>query len=540
LATVLAMGVGAGVVLPEVVGSVFPTAKILFYGGILGLIGLAWTDSDLDAAWRRYLAWIVLYSVIYRVRVFTFGGSMLGDDPDIYAVQVSRLMARGDVAAITIGFYNRAPVHILEASIVGLVTAVPADLASLVFPAMVGIVWPLVAAAVIGRLRPGVPRLAILGAGGVSLMTYSVRYAWIPIAQTSGFVFVALSLFAFLVYVTTRRWPWIGLSVLGMAAAVYTHKLAPLAIMLAVATAIIVHVLRVEGDREFTPRMILGLIGVYGILTTVQLVFITTQLRAVLLPTIPQQAGVSSELAASGRRPIFVLSQQLYVYTLGTVSGLVWLEWWRQSAKSNNVSHVVFLSIVGALAGLSVLLFVTPFNVARAIYYSEFFLVVLIIVGTYELSKTYPIPRGVVLGLVVFLALTSGLSPTTSPDQGVERQYLSDQEVEAKDWGIRYVAGDVQTDLYYANEATPHQIRTSGRGPAGAPSVYSDRAFVVGSEHYLNRSLQSDAATPFAHRSCTGVVVTDRGRVRLPYDAGRALDTAHARFYDSSCVKFYR
>jgi hypothetical protein len=60
-------------------------------------------------------------------------------DPDTYAIQIARVMETDETSAITLISTGQASLHILERIITGLITALPAPAASVVYPIAGGI-----------------------------------------------------------------------------------------------------------------------------------------------------------------------------------------------------------------------------------------------------------------------------------------------------------------------------------------------------------------------------------------------------------------
>ena len=123
-----------GVVTPIIFGKLYPVTNIWFTAGVLGLILLALNDTKLGQTIWLYLGCIITLAVAYRLRIFLFPASMIGQDPDAYAIQIARVMEAGETSVITFGFYGQAPLHILEGTITGLITALSAPAASVVYP----------------------------------------------------------------------------------------------------------------------------------------------------------------------------------------------------------------------------------------------------------------------------------------------------------------------------------------------------------------------------------------------------------------------
>ncbi|WP_156184173.1 hypothetical protein [Halostagnicola sp. A56] len=127
---------------------------------------------------------------------------------------------------------------------------------------------------------------------------------------------------------------------------------------------------------------------------------------------------------------------------------------------------------------------------------------------------------------------TAGVSPIAGPDwNSTSRGYLTTEEVEAKEWGLEMVSGEITTDQYYASETPPAQINRIEDNRAVDLNTFS-----AGTETYLNNSFSDDPPSVVAHRSCIEILRSGYGAWKLTYNPDKALNQDYNRVYDSGCV----
>jgi hypothetical protein len=536
----------AGIAIPIMWGSLYPVTNIVFTSGIIAVIILSWVDDSLQRSYPVYLVVVIALAVAYRLRIFLFPASMIGIDPDGYALQIARVMETGSTSAITYDFYSRAPFHILEGATTGLITALPAPVASVVYPVASGVAVPLLAASFAGRLRPNSPRTTILAAGGVSVLGYSVHYSYWPIAQTTGVLFLLFTVFSIFAYASKGDYRWLALGLLTMLGAVYTHKLAAIATGLSVGGALILGYLHPSTrNTSAVKRLARGAVGLVGLLTAVQLFFVSDFARTVVFQlAVPSPSSPSSAMPTAAVDPYTLIDrvfQLSYVVILGVTSGLVWLGWlWRTIRKRHPRRDVLLLGFVAPLAGLFVVAPFAGINPIRSIFYSEALLVVVIAVGLYWAIVESPTPsrrvsRYVAIGVVLLLVVTAGTSTMAGPDyESLNRNYLTTEEVTAKEWGYEMVPNEIATDQYFAHETPPARIARIGSG-----SDVGTKKFNASTEMYLNNNFREDSPSVVAHRSCIEIFRSGFGVWNLTYNPSESLNQYYNQVFDSGCVSYF-
>jgi len=544
---VFAITLSLGIILPIFVGKLYPSTNIVFTLGILLTTKLAWRDRFLHHRYPFYISIITALAILYRLRIFLYPASLIGADPDGYAIQMARVIESGDISSITWGFYSQAPFHLLEGIITSLITSQSTPIANLVFPILGGAVVPLLAACFAHRLCPSSPKTTVLAAGGASILGYTVEYSYLPIAQTTGVLFLLLTLYSLLIYSSGGDRRWLALALLTMVGSLYTHKLSAIAVALSVTGGISIGSLHPKTRRSSAVRRLRGgVIGLFGVLTVVQLLYVTGFATPIIFQlAVPDVSTVAAAPTPTRAFDPYSLGDRLfrllYVLLLAAFAGLVWVvSLWRTLRTDTNHQFVLFLGFVAPLAGLVVLLYPAGVNPVRTIFYSEILLFVLLVVGLYwpiveTTNSSWKITRLGTIGVVLLLVTTAGVSPIAGPDWGpLNRGYLNSEEVEAKDWGYEYVSGTITTDPYYAGETLPSRIAMV----ESRNNVDLDK-YVNGEDIYLNNTFEQNRPPIFSHRGCIKTIGSSYGVWRLTYDAKSVLSSNYNQVYDSGCVSVF-
>ena len=548
LATIVVfVTLSGGLVTPIIFGELYPVTNIWFTAGILGLILLALNDTKLGQTVWLYLSCIITLAVAYRLRIFLFPASMIGQDPDTYAIQIARVVEAGETSVITFGFYKQAPLHTLEGTITGLITALPAPVASVVYPISGGIAIPLVAASLAYRLRPDTPETTVLVTGVVSVLGYGTRFSYWPVAQSTGVLFLLFTLASIFAYANAGGKRWLILGILTTLGAVYTHKLSAVATTLSVTGAMLLGIVHPATRRSNeVKRLVTGAFLIIALLTAVQLLFLTGFIRAIVFqlyrPSISSIPPSNPRLAIDPYTltdRIFALS---YVILMGLISGLVWLGLCWQTVRNRGPPRdILFLGFIFPLAALVIALYPAGVNPVRTIFYVEVLLAVLIAVGgcwvVVESADSFrPFARYAAVAGILVLVVSAGMSPTAGPDwDTLNRNYLTAEEVEAKEWGHDKVSRTIVTDQYYASETVPSRISSIGSGGESGSAQFD---YPLG--YYIYAKFLNGESRMIAHRGCLDILRTSIGPMKLAYEPSNIFDSRHSKIYNSGCVHYYK
>lgn len=529
-------------------GQIYPFTHLSITAGVVGVFLLAAADEYIETTWKGYLGLIVALSVAFRLRIVFFPASMLGIDPDRYAIEVSQIAQFGGLDVLSFWFYREAPIHLLEAVIISLLLDVPSPLAHASYAVILGIGIPLLAATMAIYLIPRAPLIGIFAAGAAGLLGYTVQFSYSPVANTTGVLFILFALYTGYVYVIGDDRRFLPLALLLIVGGLYTHKFSGVVLLfgfLGMATGVEVgH----SANRTPARRRAIPLLTATGALLYLQMfqstnlgVIAVLRTLSILVPGEAVQPIISEPTAATDP---YTLTDRVfrlfYVVMLLGVSGVVWVWWvWESMRSGSRPRNLAFLGMVAPLAALVPMAVPMGVNPTRTIFFSEVLLVVLVGVGLIsglfsDGRRGWYIKPEIILLIVVFLAVL-GTSPVSAPDySGVDRRYLTENEVSAKIHGERYATPPVVTDLYYAEETPPTLIPQIEEGAGVMPGK-----FTPGSEAFLNRKFNASFAGTIAHRRCLDLYRAS-GVWRLTWDPESHFNQLYNRVYDSECVGYYQ
>ena len=185
------LSLGVGVLHTHQTDSLYPgfSIGVLVSSGIL-LLTLSLTRRLTKRRFHVLLAAIVTVAVLYRGYTFGFPTSLIGMDPDGYALGIERVIRAGRTDAIEVGFYDRAPLFYVLPAVLAILGDASASESMIVYPVLIGAVLPLTAAVlvrwVLGRDTYRAAGMAAIGAG---VATTTVWFSYWPIAQTLALLY---------------------------------------------------------------------------------------------------------------------------------------------------------------------------------------------------------------------------------------------------------------------------------------------------------------------------------------------------------------
>jgi hypothetical protein len=187
-----------------------------------------------------------------------------------------------------------------------------------------------------------------------------------------------------------------------------------------------------------------------------------------------------------------------------------------------------------------IVLYPAGVNPVRTIFYVEVLLAVLIAVGggwvvVESVDSARVFARYAAIAGILVLVVSAGLSPTVGPDwDTLNRNYLTAEEVEAKEWGYQRVPGAIAADQYYASESPPARIQRRESNSDIGFSKFESRTSI-----YLNNSFRENRPPVLVYRDCIEIYRSGFGVWKLTYDPESVLDLTYNRVYDLGCVSYF-
>ncbi|WP_436911285.1 hypothetical protein [Halosimplex marinum] len=527
-------------------GTLVPYLPVLVGLG-MGAVALGAALDDDAPAWP-YLCLVAGLSVFHRVYAVAFVPTLIGFDPDGYAELMQQVIADGTARELSVYFYGSAPVHVLQGAAFSLAAGVGPVAGTVLFPVALGVLVPLFGA-LFTRMLGGNDAVQVAGAALAAMAGITVNFTSVPIAQTSALVFLFLGYLALARYGRARDWRFLVVFLVAVSLMALTHKL-PVFVVAGALGVVSLLSLVDRYERGLTPITrvpALTLVAVAACVLVLQGLFLTNYLegrvyRLWLFLAVDQSvAPVAFDPPAAFdayTRPRR-LRRLGYLVALMATAGIGWLfvaatrRHEREARTLLSVAAVcVALSVFGFLGGLA--------NPLRTILAGETVFVALVVTLLSQARRHLPGSTLPTFGSVlVFALLLSTMSVTTfaAPDDGSNhyRPYLTEPEVEAKQFALTHVDGTVHTDLFYVHES-PAFVINAQRPGGGTPFPAEFRTATDG---YLNGTLHRQGHPVVAHRTDLNIYRTDRGIYELTWRPEPALDRRYHRVFDNGDVVLY-
>lgn len=539
-------------------GSIFPVLPV---GFAISLIAIAiyaiWGDPQ--SYFPVYLATGV--GVVYRAIIFLWPASLIGMDPDAYAVQVVRIAETGAASGIDFSFYNVASVHFWPAVLAYKLGLSPAD-SLVVYPILAGLIPAFSAAIAIRTISRGTYRVAtlasVLGAG----MVWGIKYSYAPISQmTAGVVFLGC-VYLLASFIDTRRQIFLVGYSGGAVLLTFTHKLPVLMLLVAAVPFLLLEVLtrfRSPGVQTTGVAVIIGVIPFA--LFLYQMVFMTDFASVIIARTLAASKGAGIGVHRGPTRPLQAVppltgTRYLLLRFGGAaiaigVAAIAWVYLYLYGGRRRIIRY-----LLGAIAGLTALsaFSITVPSVVQPVrihFFNEGLLAALIAISLTGVLTRYDVRNAIgsrglrvlatsVIAAILLMQLGTVPAVPDYPDQ--PRYYLSNEEVAAKGWSHSQINGGVHSDFYYALEVIPSQIEDRADSPKPT-TAFSKSArqfqFQPVSRPLLDATLLSSKFDYFALRTRVDVFRTGVGIYRLKWDPERRLDRSRSTVYDNGGVRIY-
>jgi len=554
----------------HVTASLFPGITVgvfLSTGVLIGTALLGSKSHRFSLVW--YLLPLVAVAVVYRLYVFIFPPSLVGIDPNGYALEISRVIRTGTIDAISYNFYSKAPLSISYPAMLGIGTGTSTPNTMMLYPLIHGVLLPLVAASLVSRVASRhTASTAVVACGLGALTTMSVHFGYVPIAQSLGVAYWTVFLLFMTKFQEFKSKRTMFLAVVVLAGLVFTHKL-PLIVVfgafLAFTLLTLLHSLVTYGSNNRSLRRYYGLqLGMLvGLLTLVQWFYITDFGKSVFLQSLDVLLTESVEISPPlvSRAPshaveldsslMGILERRGHGFALLLVGGVTWLY---QAYAGANRPEVRFL-LAAALPPVIILLIAVVGNPPsgttppgpRLIGFLEPVIVPLfsITIGSALVERSTGSPdfsdkvskpslsflksalAATLILLLLFSQVASALAVPDYPDH--PRDYLSSQEVQAKGFGNEHVGGPIHTDWFL--------MVSGGRNPGNGTGT-ATRYVAIG-DPLLNATVTTQGYGHVMFRTDVEYYLTQIGPWKLLWEPSQNLDGEYNRIYANGGALLY-
>lgn len=450
------LALSVGVLISHKTGSLFPA---LPFTATTSLIIIA-----LCVLFQRQSSWYlliasILVGLVYRIYTFTFPSSLISFDPDAYAVRALIVAQDGSTANLLGSFYQQAAIFSIFNAESILILDVSAPNSLITTPILSSILTVLGAAAIVSKLTN--QKNAIILSGILATITpTTVKFGVRPnpiFFSSLIFVIFAVSFISFSEKYENRYIYLISVAVIAM---IFTHKIAVVVVLVVLIAASLAGYMKLgkpvnSGNLftlvNFTIALTASLVIQWLYITDYSEVVVARVINVFSLggeSEVPRTAAVMYDPGLLDS----VLASSYILTSLG-FGGLSFLYVWFWRRRDPRT--VRLLSIVAGTVGFSLLrvLLESISTYQRTAFFATVALAALIAIASNTFSKyEFSLKRGVIIGGIVLLLLSYPASNAITPDyRDSPRQYLTAQEVTAKEWA--YSVTDVlYMDEYYQDE----------------------------------------------------------------------------------------
>ncbi|EMA41374.1 hypothetical protein C448_11986 [Halococcus morrhuae DSM 1307] len=516
---------------------VFVLAIILFTGLVVG---------DLSIETSTVLA--VVLAVSLRLFIFEWPASMIGMDPDKYAVGIHRVIQTESLATLaqSVPTYHALPAFHLLNSEVALVSGLRGRNVLVAIPILMGVLLPLTGAVLAARFTRPSNRSVATGTAALlgAIAAIGVLFGYWPIVQTIAVLVWCPILIALARFFATGDRRFAALAIFSTGTALFAHKISMFVVVAAVIMALCIRWLRIDqwlghelslSSESITPAdartiaalLMVGLALQWVLLTT----FARTAIIGKLLPLlasgfsiVPPDKPVRAAIPGNSGIVGILIRRGDFLVLLPAVAGAsLWL-WFRDRSWPMSLllgAALAPIAIVGVtIVGIGV---ISP---QRAILFGIPVFAAVLGIAIGRINETGTIPyQTAAFALVLVLVVSQAGSASLAPNYpGEPRMYLSDEEVTSKTFMMEHTGGPVAMDFFYARE----QVDLDNPAASQKPGVNSVPQVAVLNAGLLNATLINQSHDTILLREM-GFTRFSSGAYRLTWDPIRVY-TNSARY----------
>jgi len=471
-------------------GQFFPWAHLfVLITGITLSTGLMFGTLSLQSS----IILATVLAVSLRLFIFEWPASMIGMDPDKYAVGIHQVIQTKSLSTLAeaVPTYHALPAFHLLNSETALITGLRGRNVLVAIPILMGVLLPLTGAVLADRFTYPSNRSVATGMAALigAIAAIGVLFGYWPIVQAIAVLVWCPILIALTHFFATGDRRFAVLAIVATGTAMFAHKISMLIVVAAVGVALCIRWIRIDQwvGRDFTVSsgpITSATVGVIAILSVVGLVtqwtLLTTFIRSAVIikllpllaagfsvvpPDQPVQAAVGGNPGIAGiliRRGDFLV----LMVTVASVSLCFWFQdrSWPMSLLLG--AALAPMAIVGiAIVGISV---VPP---QRAILFGipTFAAILGVAIGRLD-TKGSTMYRTAAFLLIFSIVLSQAGSASIAPDyQGEPRLYLTEQEVSGKAFMTEHSIEPVAMDFFYAREQVDFDDPTASQKPGLNP-----------------------------------------------------------------------
>ncbi len=556
-AIIALLSISTGVFGSHIAESLWPWIPVSVGVAVLVVLsGVLWQPDQESPPDGPALVFVIGIAVFYRTYTFVFPASMIGLDPDQYAVWINQLVAAGSIEAMDVGFYQNAPFFPLLNGLFSIISGLPVRTAMIITPLLTGILIPLsIYAIVVYFTEEQVVRVGITASLIGAVATQGVKLSYWPIPQMLATLFLCL-----LVVVTIRSisaprrgYRFSVLFVAFLLSLSLTHKLPMLVVVLFVGTFAILFlfpkpIARRLGLDERGEYRLWILFGIASMMLFVQWTYIADFFDSVviklgaLLGSGPPKISpaLMNPTAAVSPYPqvVGILLQNLHALALLVIGAVAWLILAYTNRSKRSVQTLLAVTAILFLLFPITIIVPSEFIYTRVTLFIEPFLAAIIAAAFVRqsnrsqqlLSRALSVAT---VGILVFVIVTQVVAVGAAPDfPGAPRMYLTSEEVTAKEFGYQHLDDSVAGPYYAHERPFPDQQVAATGALSGRANTYAPLT-----ESLYNATLISDCHPNVLYRQIA--VYRFQGPWQLTWNPQPALDGHYNRIYANGGAQHY-
>ncbi|WP_254807829.1 hypothetical protein [Natronosalvus amylolyticus] len=414
---------------------------------------------------------ICTYGALYPLLIHVITPSLLGNDPDRFAIWVQQVINIGEREAIGSAFYSDAPFMLLHSAMTSTVSGIFSYQSLYLFSIIIGICLPILAKSMFDILPTHIPEkhyipILVLLPLSASVVTYSTN----PIGQTASFIYFIFIVFIIFKYMSGWDIRYFILLMVISHAIMFSHKVT-LFIIFSIFLLVALHwILIIDSGSPSKIPIVSMIIAALFFLQWFQVTgYASRGLNRILAGLFFSSSDVQSYtpvMAISNESLLF--TQALYgghIIILLAIGGFAWaivlMSILFEPVENNTHTYFLLYSSAVTVAFTIFSYLSSTINPHRLLYMAEPLVIILIGIALYE----FPSYKRLTHMLILFLLLSQVFAGSALPD--IDRQntdYLTEKDKQVIQFHNNHINGSTYADHGLIAQS-PHSEIVTSEGP---------------------------------------------------------------------------